>query len=75
VSSDAETIIVQLVVPLSRKNTGDGEAKKIKTFERQKERLAKVADMKELRGHLEAVRTHLEQVKPAVPTIPEVETP
>ena len=49
-------------VPLSRKNVVDDE-KKVKTFERQKQRLAQVADIDELRAHLKAVRTHIDQVK------------
>ena len=49
-------------VPLSRKNVVDDE-KKVKTFERQKQRLGQVADIDELRAHLKAVRTHIDQVK------------
>ena len=36
---------------------------KIKTFERQKQCLSKVADINELRKHLKAARTHIEEAK------------
>ncbi|CAF1254699.1 unnamed protein product [Rotaria sp. Silwood1] len=52
-------------LPLSRKtknNISENEIK-IKTFERQKQRLVKVADMNELHKHLKVVRTHIEEVK------------
>ena len=39
------------------------DEKKVKSFERQKQRLAQVADIDELRAHLKAVRTHIDQVK------------
>ena len=46
---------------------------KIKTFERQKQCLAKVADINELRRHLTAVRTHIDAIKEhqQVPSSPE----
>ena len=46
---------------------------KIKTFERQKQCLAKVADITELRRHLTAVRTHIDAIKEhqQVPSSPE----
>jgi hypothetical protein len=57
--------IISILVPLVRKNRNhDSEdEKKIKTFERQKQCLAKVADINELRKHLKAVRTHIDEVK------------
>lgn len=54
-----------VAVPLTRKNKNhdhDNE-KKIKTFERQKQCLAKVADINELRRHLTAVRSHIDEIK------------
>lgn len=46
---------------------------KIKTFERQKQCLTKVADINELRRHLTAVRTHIDAIKEhqQVPSSPE----
>ncbi|CAM2714327.1 unnamed protein product [Rotaria socialis] len=52
-------------LPLSRKNKNDvGEDQiKVKTFERQKQHLIKLADMNEIRKHLKVVRSHIEEVK------------
>ncbi len=54
-----------LLVPLTRKNKNSdhNDEKKIKTFERQKQCLSKVADINELRKHLTAVRTHIDEIK------------
>lgn len=54
-----------LSVPLTRKNKNHShdEEKRIKTFERQKQCLAKVADVNELRRHLTAVRSHIDEIK------------
>jgi hypothetical protein len=54
-----------ILVPLLRKNRNDDikDEKKIKTFERQKQCLGKIADINELRKHLKAVRTHIDEVK------------
>jgi hypothetical protein len=72
-----DIIILCFTVPLSRKNAFHTEEKTIKTFERQKQRLAKVADMSELREHLKAIRTHVDQVKIVrdMPVSNEVHTP
>ncbi|CAF4285541.1 unnamed protein product, partial [Rotaria magnacalcarata] len=53
------------LVPLSRKNKNEvGEDQiKVKTFERQKQHLIKLADMNEIRKHLKVVRSHIEEVK------------
>lgn len=53
------------LVPLIRKNRNDSSEDeiKVKTFERQKQCLIKVADMNELRTRLKLVRTQIEEVK------------
>ncbi|CAF1270474.1 unnamed protein product [Adineta ricciae] len=52
-------------LPLSRKNRHDDgkDEKKVRTFERQKKCLTKVADIDELKQHLKAVRTHIDEIK------------
>jgi hypothetical protein len=52
-------------VPLTRKNKNHDhiDENKIKTFERQKQCLVKVSDINELRRHLTAVRSHIDEIK------------
>ncbi len=52
-------------VPLTRKNKAHDhiDENRVKTFERQKQCLSKVADINELRRHLTAVRNHIDEVK------------
>ena len=52
-----------LLEPLSRKNKIDPDEKKVATFDRQKQRLAEIVDLGELREHLQSVRKHLNEVK------------
>jgi len=56
-------------LPLVRKNKNSDhdDERKIKTFERQKQCLTKVTDINELRRHLTAVRTHIDEMKQQIP--------
>jgi hypothetical protein len=56
--------------PLTRKNKIDPDEKKIATFDRQKQRLAELVDLGELREHIQSVRKHLNEVKGSAPSTP-----
>lgn len=58
-------LFIFILVPLIRKNKNhvQEDENKIKTFERQKQCITKVADINELRKHLTAVRTHIDEIK------------